>query len=162
VGKQRTRAVASLEARMRVVASSEVSNSRECDGPMCWSYGPQGRTRRLRLNLFPTTPERDSARFAQLAMGCSNPTYISIPFRYTSPFPLFRASMLTRKDKASIVYSLWTSNSLTLPPQLLHLPPTPALLSSPPPSAEVPGVFLKRGCWKPPGAARHALTIVAV
>jgi len=34
VGKQRTRAVASLETRMRVVASLEVSNSRECGGPI--------------------------------------------------------------------------------------------------------------------------------
>jgi len=32
--KQRTRAVASLKTRMRVVASLEVSNSRECSGPI--------------------------------------------------------------------------------------------------------------------------------
>jgi len=34
VGKQRTLAVASLETRMRVVASLEVSNSREYGGPI--------------------------------------------------------------------------------------------------------------------------------
>jgi len=36
VGKQRKRAVASLETRMRVVVSLEVSNSRECGGPIIY------------------------------------------------------------------------------------------------------------------------------
>ena len=82
VGKQGTRAVASLVTRTRVVASLEVSNSRGREAPIyagssrapgseLWPPGQQSN----RLNHFPTTPGSDSARFAQLAIGCSNLTF---------------------------------------------------------------------------------------
>ena len=60
----------------RVVVSLEVSNSQESDGYMRWSYGPRDSGRVLPDLPFPTTPNQDSARFAQLAIGCSNPTSI--------------------------------------------------------------------------------------
>jgi len=74
VGKQRTQAVASLEMRMRVVASFEVSNSRGLSGPICAARSRASRQRCDWLNLVASTPERYSARFAQLATSCSNPT----------------------------------------------------------------------------------------
>jgi len=40
---------------------------------MSWSYGPRGRTRRLRLTCFLLPPGK-TVRFAPFAMGCSNPT----------------------------------------------------------------------------------------
>jgi len=61
-GKLRGRAVASLETRTRVVASLEVSNSRECDSPInllavftkpgraCQIIWDQARTRACRLS----------------------------------------------------------------------------------------------------------------
>ena len=66
-GKQRTRAVASLEVRTRVVASVELFDSRECDHPI---YCSSSQT--------PGLPgvRRALARFAQLAIGCSNPQFI--------------------------------------------------------------------------------------
>ena len=84
VGKQRTQAVASLEMRRRVAASFEVSW--EFDPYVCWwllgpwiaSYGPRARTQLA--NLLSTTIEQYSTRFAQLAMGCSNPA-----FKYSPP-----------------------------------------------------------------------------
>ena len=41
---------------------------------MSWSYGPRGRTRRLRLTCFLPPPGK-TVHFAPLAMGCSNPTF---------------------------------------------------------------------------------------
>jgi len=43
-------------------------------GPWVASYGPGARKRPAKP--FSTTPERYSARFAQLAIGCSNPASI--------------------------------------------------------------------------------------
>ena len=56
--KQRTQAVASLETRMRVVASLEVSNSRECGGSICaGAMAPGTQKGRVdRANLFPLLP----------------------------------------------------------------------------------------------------------
>ena len=65
-GKQRTRAVASLEARMRVVVSVELFNSRGCDSPIYSSCGS---------SQTPGLPgvSRALSRFGQLATGCSSP-----------------------------------------------------------------------------------------
>ena len=80
--KQRTRAVASLEMRRRVVANFERSHSQGNSAPIYIRVapGPLGsnghwvRTR-LAIPFSTTTTGRYSMRFAPLAMGC-NPASI--------------------------------------------------------------------------------------
>jgi len=77
VGKQRTRAVASLEVRTRVVASV-VSSSRGWDEPIYASCsrtpGLPGVNYRVLDKPFPPYTRERLERFTQLATGCSNPT----------------------------------------------------------------------------------------
>jgi len=74
-GGKTKNAVASLEMRTRGVASFEVSNSREFDAPIHpggfrahGSRAQASRQGRDWLNLFSTTAERCSTRFAQLQL----------------------------------------------------------------------------------------------
>ena len=81
--EQKTRAVASLETRMRVVASIEVRSTpggRECY--ICeWLYGPCVASYDLKLKRLGSPYSKDSdavlPSFAKLAMSCSNPSYYS-------------------------------------------------------------------------------------
>jgi len=80
MGEQKTRAVASLQTRMRVVASIEVLNSWELMG-----LNVQAALRSVRSDVSAEQLNGPSIRdihavlpsFAQLAMACSNPTLVS-------------------------------------------------------------------------------------
>ena len=91
--EQKTRAVASLETRIRVVVSIEVRSTprgRECY--ICeWLYGPCVASYDLKLKRLgsPYSKDFDAVLpcFAKLAMGCSNP---SLKFFVTLSFFFLR------------------------------------------------------------------------